>query len=101
MNTTYYYTSMILKQQDYVVTPDITSEFMVPLVDDSGKTGLLSWQSLAYPSEGNAKWDVQESLVILGAYTHADMYGSTLSVATGGYYDMFSPYKFCVVGKAI
>ena len=101
----YYYTSDDFKGQDYVVTPDITrGEFMVPLVDDSGKkVGLLSWQSLAYPSEGNAKWNVQESLVIsLGVYNDADTYnGSALSVATGGYYDMYSPYKFCVVsGKA-
>ena len=101
MSSKYYYTSADFKGQDYVVTPDITrGEFMVPLVDDSGKkAGLLSWQSLAYPSEGNAKWDVQESVVLsLGVNNDADTYnGSGLSVASGGYYDLYSPYKFCLV----
>ena len=100
-NGKYYYTSADFKGQDYVVTPDITrGEFMVPLVDDSGKkAGLLSWQSLAYPSEGNAKWDVQESAVIsLGVGNDANTYsGSSLSVATSGYYDMDEPYKFCLL----
>ena len=97
----YYYTSADFKGQDYVVTPDITTgNFMVPLKDESGKeVGLLSWQSLAYPVEGDEKWSVQESAVIsFGVDNDAHTYsGSSLSVATGGYYEMDVPYKFCVL----
>jgi hypothetical protein len=103
MSSKYYYTSADFKGQDYVVTPDITTgNFMVPLKDESGKkVGLLSWQSLAYPVEGDEKWSVQESAVIsFGVDNDAHTYsGSSLSVAAGGYYEMDVPYKFCVVSS--
>ena len=99
-NGKYYYTSADFKGQDYVVTPDITTgNFMVPLKDESGKkVGFLSWQSLAYPTQ-DTKWSVQESAVIsLGLGNDANTYsGSSLSVATSGYYDMDEPYKFCLL----
>ena len=103
MSSKYYYTSADFKGQDYVVTPDITTgNFMVPLKDESGKkVGLLSWQSLAYPVEGDEKWSVQEIAVIsFGLGNDAHTYtGSSLSVATGGYYETNVPYKFCVVSS--
>lgn len=99
-NGRYYYTSGDFKGQDYVVTSDITTgNFMVPLKDELDKeVGWLSWQSLAYPTQ-DTKWSVQESTVIsFGVGNDANTYsGSSLSVATGGYYDMDEPYKFCVL----
>ena len=96
----YYYKSTDFKGQDYVVTDDINrGEFMVPLRDTSDKKiGWLSWQSLAYPPEGDEKWSMQENLMIsLGLENNANTYsGSALSLATNGYYETNVPYKFCV-----
>ena len=59
--------------------------------------GWVSWQDLAYPTT-DPKWSVQESITIsLGTNHNAQTYtGSSLSVATGGYYDLGTTYTFYV-----
>ena len=96
---TYHYTSKDFKGQDYVSNENIISgEFIVPLVNSNNESqGWLSWQNLAYPT-GEPNMSVQESVTIsFGNNNNATTYhGSALSVATGGFYDEGTPYKFCV-----
>ena len=96
---TYHYTSKDFKGQDYVSNENIISgEFIVPLVNsDNESQGWVSWQDLAYPTS-ESKWPVQESVTIsFGNNNNATTYhGSALNVATGGFYDEGTPYKFCV-----
>jgi hypothetical protein len=96
---TYQYTSKDFKGQDYVSNENIISgEFIVPLVNSNNESkGWVSWQDLAYPTS-ESKWPVQESVTIsFGNNNNATTYhGSALSVATGGFYDEGTPYKFCV-----
>jgi len=96
---TYHYTSKDFKGQDYVSNENIISgEFIVPLVNsDNESQGWVSWQDLAYPTS-ESKWSVQESVTIsFGNNNNATTYhGSALNVATGGFYDEGTPYKFCV-----
>ena len=98
----YYYTSTDFKAQDYIQNENIiTGEFSVPIKDSlDNHIGWISWQSLSYPPEVNEKWSVQETMTIsFGKYETAVTYnGSALSIASGGYYDMNVPYKFCVYG---
>ena len=95
----YQYTSKDFKGQDYVTTDNIISgEFMVPLMNSNNESsGWLSWQDLAYPTN-ESKLSVQESITIsFGNNNNATTYhGSALNVATGGYYDEGTPYKFNV-----
>ena len=95
----YHYTSIGFKGQDYVKNENIISgEFIVPLLDSNNESrGWVSWQSLAYPTT-DPKWSVQESITIsLGTNHNAQTYtGSSLSVATGGYYDLGTTYTFYV-----
>jgi hypothetical protein len=60
-------------------------------------SGWVSWQDLAYPTN-ESKLSVQESITIsFGNNNNATTYhGSALNVATGGYYDEGTPYKFNV-----
>ena len=95
----YHYTSTDFKGQDYVQTENIISgEFIVPLLDSNNvSVGWISWQDLAYPTT-DPQWSVQESITIsLGTNHNAQTYsGSALNIATGGYYDLGSTYKFYV-----
>jgi len=99
VSDTYQYTSKDFKGQDYVTTDNIISgEFMVPLMNSNNEpSGWLSWQDLAYPTN-ESKLSVQESITIsFGNNNNATTYhGSALNVATGGYYDEGTPYKFHV-----
>ena len=95
----YHYTSNDFKGQDYVKNENIISgEFIVPLMNSNNESkGWVSWQDLAYPTT-DPKWSVQESITIsLGTNHNAQTYtGSSLSVATGGYYDLGTTYTFYV-----